>query len=73
MTAPSLPVLMLVPTGIGCDIGGYAGDALPSARLLAADAKPAKLGDLCHVRGVRALASFARRSWRGRRARAHRS
>ena len=27
---------MLVPTGIGCDIGGYAGDALPSARLLAA-------------------------------------
>ena len=36
MTAPSLPVLMLVPTGIGCDIGGYAGDALPSARLLAA-------------------------------------
>ncbi len=31
-----LPTLMLVPTGIGCDIGGYAGDALPSARLLAA-------------------------------------
>jgi len=27
---------MLVPTGIGCAIGGYAGDALPSARLLAA-------------------------------------
>jgi len=25
-----------VPTGIGCAIGGYAGDALPSARLLAA-------------------------------------
>ena len=36
MTAHPLPVLMLVPTGIGCDIGGYAGDALPSARLLAA-------------------------------------
>ena len=36
MTAQPLPVLMLVPTGIGCDIGGYAGDALPSARLLAA-------------------------------------
>ena len=35
MTAQPLPVLMLVPTGIGCDIGGYAGDALPSARLLA--------------------------------------
>nr|YP_002048868.1 hypothetical protein PCC_0208 [Paulinella chromatophora]ACB42658.1 hypothetical protein PCC_0208 [Paulinella chromatophora] len=27
---------MIVPTGIGCTIGGYAGDALPSARLLAA-------------------------------------
>ena len=31
-----LPTLMVVPTGIGCAIGGYAGDALPSARLLAA-------------------------------------
>ena len=31
-----MPTLMLVPTGIGCDIGGFAGDALPSARLLAA-------------------------------------
>ncbi len=31
-----LPTLMVVPTGIGCLIGGYAGDALPSARLLAA-------------------------------------
>ena len=31
-----MPVLMLVPTGIGCSIGGYAGDAIPSARLLAA-------------------------------------
>ncbi len=31
-----MPTLMLVPTGIGCDIGGYAGDALPCARLLAA-------------------------------------
>ncbi|MFM8525842.1 MAG: DUF3326 domain-containing protein [Cyanobacteriota bacterium] len=27
---------MVVPTGIGCEIGGYAGDALPAARLLAA-------------------------------------
>ena len=35
MPAP-LPTLMLIPTGIGCDVGGYAGDALPSARLLAA-------------------------------------
>ena len=33
---PVLPVLMVIPTGIGCAIGGYAGDALPSARLLAA-------------------------------------
>ena len=31
-----LPTLMVVPTGIGCVIGGDAGDALPSARLLAA-------------------------------------
>ena len=36
MIAAPLPTLMLVPTGIGCAIGGYAGDALPSARLLAA-------------------------------------
>ena len=26
---------MIVPTGVGASIGGYAGDALPSARLLA--------------------------------------
>ena len=31
-----LPTLMIVPTGIGCQVGGFAGDALPSARLLAA-------------------------------------
>ena len=36
MSAAPLPTLMVVPTGIGCAIGGYAGDALPSARLLAA-------------------------------------
>ena len=28
-------VVMLVPTGIGCEIGGHAGDAGPAARLLA--------------------------------------
>ncbi len=28
--------LLIIPTGIGCDIGGYAGDAIPCARLLAA-------------------------------------
>lgn len=33
---PALPTLLVVPTGIGCAIGGYAGDALPAARLLAA-------------------------------------
>lgn len=33
---PSLPTLLLIPTGIGCDQGGYAGDGLPAARLLAA-------------------------------------
>ena len=35
MTAAALPTLMVVPTGVGCSIGGYAGDAIPSARLLA--------------------------------------
>ena len=30
-----LPTLMIIPTGIGCDVGGYAGDAIPAARLLA--------------------------------------
>lgn len=34
--AAPLPVLLVVPTGIGCAIGGFAGDALPAARLLAA-------------------------------------
>ena len=34
--ADVFPTLMIVPTGIGCEIGGYAGDALPAARLLAA-------------------------------------
>ena len=34
--APPLPTLLVIPTGIGCAVGGYAGDALPSARLLAA-------------------------------------
>lgn len=31
-----LPTLMVVPTGVGCRVGGFAGDALPAARLLAA-------------------------------------
>ncbi|KGG13475.1 hypothetical protein EV05_0129 [Prochlorococcus sp. MIT 0601] len=30
-----MPSLLLIPTGIGCSIGGYAGDAIPYARLLA--------------------------------------
>ncbi len=30
-----LPILLIIPTGIGCDVGGYAGDAIPAARLLA--------------------------------------
>ena len=30
-----MPTLFIVPTGIGCSVGGYAGDAIPSARLLA--------------------------------------
>ncbi len=32
----TIPTLLSVPAGIGCSIGGYAGDAIPSARLLAA-------------------------------------
>ncbi|ABX09497.1 DUF3326 domain-containing protein [Prochlorococcus marinus] len=31
-----MPSLLLIPSGIGCSIGGYAGDAIPTARLLAA-------------------------------------
>ncbi len=34
--APPMPTLMVVPTGVGCRVGGHAGDALPAARLLAA-------------------------------------
>ncbi len=29
------PTILVIPTGIGCDIGGFAGDALPTAKLLA--------------------------------------
>ena len=29
------PTIFIVPTGIGCEIGGFAGDALPAAKLLA--------------------------------------
>jgi Protein of unknown function (DUF3326) len=35
MTRP-LSAILLIPTGIGADIGGYAGDALPVARAIAA-------------------------------------
>ena len=35
-SAAPLPTLLVIPTGIGCAVGGYAGDALPAARLLAA-------------------------------------
>jgi len=31
----SFNAIMIVPTGIGCEIGGHAGDATPAARLLA--------------------------------------
>lgn len=33
---PPLPTLLVIPTGVGCELGGYAGDGLPAARLLAA-------------------------------------
>jgi hypothetical protein len=36
MTKPEFNVCMTIPTGIGCEIGGHAGDAGPVARLLAA-------------------------------------
>jgi hypothetical protein len=36
VSADALVTLMVVPTGVGCATGGYAGDALPAARLLAA-------------------------------------
>jgi len=36
VSASPLPCLLVIPTGIGCELGGYAGDALPAARLLAA-------------------------------------
>jgi len=29
------PTIFIVPTGIGCEVGGFAGDALPAAKLLA--------------------------------------
>ncbi|KKN34715.1 hypothetical protein LCGC14_0790970 [marine sediment metagenome] len=29
-------VVMIIPTGIGCEVGGHAGDATPAAKLLAA-------------------------------------
>ncbi len=32
----TLPTLLVIPSGIGCAFGGYAGDAIPIARLLAA-------------------------------------
>ena len=29
---PPLPTLLVIPTGVGCVVGGYAGDGLPAAR-----------------------------------------
>ena len=29
------PTIFIIPTGIGCEIGGFAGDSLPAAKLLA--------------------------------------
>ena len=29
------PTIFIIPTGIGCELGGFAGDALPAAKLLA--------------------------------------
>ena len=38
-----LPTLLVIPTGIGCALGGYAGDALPAA----------------HAHGLQAVAHLA--------------
>ena len=35
-TAETFNVVMLIPTGVGADVGGHAGDGNPAARLLAA-------------------------------------
>ncbi len=32
----AMPTILIVPTGIGCSVGGFAGDAIPTARLLSA-------------------------------------
>ncbi len=32
----TFPTIFVIPSGVGCSLGGYAGDAIPSARLLAA-------------------------------------
>ena len=37
--AEPLPTLLIIPTGIGCNVGGFAGDAIPAARLLASDSE----------------------------------
>ena len=26
------PTIFIIPTGVGCEVGGYAGDALPAAK-----------------------------------------
>jgi hypothetical protein len=36
LSGQPLPTLLVIPSGIGCELGGYAGDGLPAARLLAA-------------------------------------
>ncbi len=36
MGTPPMPTVLIIPTGIGCQHGGFAGDGLPVARLLAA-------------------------------------
>jgi len=36
VATPPLVTMLVIPTGIGCEQGGYAGDGLPVARLLAA-------------------------------------
>jgi len=35
MIKPMTTTLLIIPTGVGAAIGGYAGDGLPVARLLA--------------------------------------
>ncbi len=35
ISSGSFPTILIIPTGIGCEVGGYGGDAIPVSRLIA--------------------------------------